>query len=56
MKHRYIVVTYVEASSPVEALKSAKSSSPHEVYLDKEVWKGENWALREEDKKKLGFE
>jgi hypothetical protein len=55
MKHRYILRTFVEASSPSEALKIAKNIPPHEVYLDNEVWKEQGYALRDSDKPKLGF-
>ena len=55
MKHRYIVRTYVEASSPQEALKLAKQTNPHEVSLDHDVWKETGWALTDAEKKQLGF-
>lgn len=55
MKHRYIVKTYVEASTPQEAIKLAKQTNPHDVFLDNDVWKEQNWALKESDKKPLGF-
>jgi hypothetical protein len=55
MKHRYIVRTYVEASTPQEALKLAKITNPHEVNLDQDVWKAKNYALAEEIKKQIGY-
>lgn len=56
MKHRYILRTFVEASSPQEALKLASKIPPHEVYLDQDVWKEQGYVLRESDKRQLGFE
>lgn len=55
MKHRYIVRTYVEASTPQEALKLAMKTNPHEVNLDQDVWKDKSWALTEEPKKPIGY-
>ena len=55
MKHRYIVSTFVEASSPQEALRLARKTSPHEVYLDNEVWKQQGYALRD-SKTNIGFQ
>lgn len=56
MKQRYILRTFVEASSPLEALKLGKKTSPHEVYLDTEVWKEKGYALKESDNKLIGFQ
>lgn len=55
MKHRYNIRTFVEASSPHEALRLAKRTTPMEVFLDNEVWKEQGFALREDEKKQLGF-
>lgn len=55
MKFRYVVRTYVEASTPQEALKLAKLTNPHEVSFDHDVWKDQGYALKVENKKPLGF-
>jgi hypothetical protein len=55
MKHRYIVTTYVDATSPQEAVRLAKKTNPLEVRLDNDIWKERGYALTEEDKKQLGF-
>jgi len=55
MKHRYIVRTYVEAETIEEAIKLAKRTKPHDVYLDQDVWKDRQYALKYELKPKLGF-
>lgn len=55
MKHRYIIRTFVEANSPQEALRLAKKTNPHEVYLDNEVWKDKGYALTEDSKTKIGY-
>lgn len=56
MKHRYIVRTFVEASSPSEALKLAKNKAPHEVFIDDRVWEKEGYPLTKEDSRRMGIE
>ena len=55
MKHRYIVRTYVDADSIEKALRLAKKTSPHDAFLDQDVWKEQGWTLKEADNKPLGF-
>ncbi len=55
MKHRYIIRTFVEAEDPEQALKIAKRTKPHEVYLDSEVFKDRNYVLTQETKKLIGY-
>jgi len=53
-KLRYIVRTFVEAENPQKAIKIAKRTNPHEVYIDNEIWKMSDFLL-EESKKNVGF-
>ena len=54
MKFRFIVRTFVEARTPQEAIKLAKKTNPHEVYIDNEVWKSQDYALKQ-PKNRMGF-
>jgi hypothetical protein len=33
----------------------AKKTSPHDAFLDQDVWKEQGWTLKEADNKPLGF-
>lgn len=56
MKFRYIVRTFVDASSPQEALRLASKTKPHEVYIDDRHWQNEGYALTAQELKIKGFE
>lgn len=55
MKHRYIVRTFVEASTPSEAIRLAKKTTPHEAYLDDRYWEKQGFPLTNEESKRIGF-
>lgn len=55
MKFRYIVRTFVEASSPQEAIRLAKKIKPHEVFLDDRVWEKREFSLEENKPTQIGF-
>ena len=54
IKYRYIVKTFVDAGSPQEAIKIAKQTNPHDVFIDNEVWKMDDFAIKP-NSKKLGY-
>jgi hypothetical protein len=56
MKHRYNVQTFVDAESIEDAIKLAKRTKPHQVYLDENVFKERGYAIKDENKKRMGYE
>lgn len=55
MKLRYIIAYYVDAESIEEALKKAKRMKPHEVYIHNSWWEKNDFKIKEDNIKEIGF-
>lgn len=55
MKFRFIIRKFIEAENIEQCLKQERRTKVHEVYLDNEVWKNREYALKDEFNKRIGY-
>jgi len=53
---RFIIRKFIEAESMEKALKAERRTRPHEIYLDNEVWKNRDYALKDRVSGNIGYD